>query len=74
MVQWNGALLMKTYTTEEVQKVIDDIHRFYSEEIDKYDEKTREFTIQYMKKIVIKSMLIGLIFGILIGIGISIGV
>lgn len=44
---------MKTYTTEEVQKVIDDIHQFYSEEIDKYDEKTRDFTIQYMKKLLL---------------------
>ena len=65
---------MKTYTTEEVQKVINDIHKFYSEEIDKYDEKTKDFTIHYMKKIAIKSMLIGLFFGILIGIGVSTGI
>lgn len=58
---------MKTYTKEQVEKIIEDMHDGYRKIIKKHDDEMQEFTIKYMKGLVIKSALLGLVNGAIIG-------
>ncbi|MDC5694300.1 hypothetical protein N7L96_06730 [Mammaliicoccus sciuri] len=58
---------MKTYTQEQVTKIIEDMHDAYTKRMKQYDDEIQEFTIKYMKGLVIKSVLLGLVIGLMIG-------
>ncbi|MBF0773270.1 hypothetical protein E4T86_04410 [Mammaliicoccus sciuri] len=58
---------METYTQKQVDKIIEDMHDGYERRIKKHDDEMQEFTIKYMKSLVIKSVLLGLINGAIIG-------
>ncbi|OOV78890.1 hypothetical protein [Mammaliicoccus fleurettii] len=67
---------MKTYTQEQVDKIItnvvDDMHEGYVKIISFYERKKQEATDEYMKKLVCKSLIIGTLTGVIIGILIGI--
>lgn len=58
---------MKTYTQKQVDKIIEDMHDGYERRMKKHDDEMQEFTIKYMKGLVIKSVLLGAIIGLMIG-------
>ena len=45
---------MKTYTQEQVDKIIEDMHNGYRKIMKKHDDEMQEFTIKYMKGLIIK--------------------
>ncbi|MCC2090282.1 hypothetical protein KRP69_13960 [Mammaliicoccus sciuri] len=58
---------MKTYTQEQVAKIIEDMHDTYTKRMKQHDDEIQEFTIKYMKGLIIKSVLSGLLYGTIIG-------
>ena len=58
---------MKTYTQEQVDKIMEDMHNGYRKIMKKHDDEIQEFTIKYMKGLIIKSVLLGLLYGTIIG-------
>ncbi|PTJ81283.1 hypothetical protein BUZ84_06945 [Mammaliicoccus sciuri] len=58
---------MKTYTQEQVAKIIEDMHDAYTKRMKQHDDEIQEFTIKYMKGLIIKSVLSGLLYGTIIG-------
>lgn len=58
---------MKTYTQEQVDKIMEDMHNGYRKIMKKHDDEMQEFTINYMKGLIIKSVLLGLVNGAIIG-------
>lgn len=62
-----GRCWMKTYTQEQVDKILEDMHKGYKKIMKKHDDEMQEFTIKYMKGLIIKSVLLGLVNGAIIG-------
>ena len=58
---------MKTYTQEQVDEIMEDMRNGYKRIMKKHDDEMQEFTIKYMKGLVIKSALLGLVNGAIIG-------
>ncbi len=58
---------MKTYTQEQVDKIMEDMHNGYRKIIKKHNDEMQEFTIKYMKGLIIKSALLALVNGTIIG-------
>ncbi|WP_204206413.1 hypothetical protein [Mammaliicoccus sciuri] len=58
---------METYTQEQVDKIIEYMHDGYRKIMKKHDDDMQEFTIKYMKGLIIKSVLLGLVNGAIIG-------
>lgn len=58
---------MKTYTQEQVTKIIEDMHDAYTKRMKQHDDEMQEFTVKYMKGLIIKSVLLGLVNGAIIG-------
>lgn len=58
---------MKTYTQEQVDKIMEDMHNGYKRIMKKHDDEMQEFTIKYMKGLAIKCVLLGLLNGVIVG-------
>lgn len=58
---------MRIYTQEQVDKIMEDMHNGYKNIMKKHDDEMQEFTIKYMKGLIIKSVLLGLVNGAIIG-------
>ena len=58
---------MKTYTQDQVDKIMEDMHNGYRKIMKKHDGEMQKFTIKYMKGLIIKSALLGLVNGAIIG-------
>lgn len=46
---------------------MEDMHKGYRKIMKKHDDEMQEFTIKYMKGLIIKSVLLGLVNGAIIG-------